>query len=150
MEAVFDVETAIETRLANRPKDEIERWEKYQKEHSVTLRDPRTEHAYRAINIATTNLAKGLEPTDEDFEYTRMAEGYYLLGEFARAAELTRNEDKKNEYQALVNASPILCTCPNVKIGKVYLSPRFTIDRFPGKEIIRCTTCNKLYVKTLS
>lgn len=142
----FDVETAIETRLANKTPAEIDRERRYQEEQRqrVSVMDTRSEHAYRAIEIALANLAKN---PDDDFEYTRLAEGYYLLGDFEKAAATTRNAEKKAEYIAYANAKPIQCGCPTKRAGKDVLSPRFVKEQFPGKNLIYCTSCKEYFIE---
>jgi hypothetical protein len=140
----FDVETAINTRLSNRTAEELDRERRYQEEQRqrLTVMDTRTSHAQRAIDIALHNLESN---PDDDFEYTRMAEGYYLLGDFQKAAELTRNEEKRAEYQAYADAKPIQCVCSPVRQGNVTLAPRFVKEKFPGKDLIYCTTCREYF-----
>ena len=151
----FDVETAIETRLANKTPAEIDRERRYQEEQRqrVSVMDTRSEHAYRAIEIALANLAKN---PDDDFEYTRLAEGYYLLGDFEKAAATTRNAEKKAEYIAYANAKPIQCGCRTStssgfvspgKVGTVRISPRFVKEQFPGKNLIYCTNCHQYFIE---
>lgn len=141
----FDPITAIETRLANRSAEELDRERKYQEQQRqrLTVMDSRSGHAHRAIDIALHNLEQN--PND-DFEYTRMAEGYYLLGDFQKAAELTRNAEKRSEYLAYANANAVKCECPVTKIGGTPISPRFVKEKFPGKDLIFCTACKEYYV----
>lgn len=153
----FDVDKAISTRLAERTKADIAYERRYQEEQRSKLPniDQRGEHALRAIEIALHNLE--LNP-DDDFEYTRLAEGYYLLGDFEKAAQTTRNKEKQAEYEAYANASTVKCACPHqVMNGKASpngqnttfnVSPRFVKDTFPGKRMIYCTNCKTYYVET--
>lgn len=156
MTAEFDPIAAIENRLANKTEAELDRERKYQEEQRqrLSVMDTRSSHAQRAIDIALHNLESN---PDDDFEYTRLAEGYYLLGDFKKAFETTRNEEKKAEYEAFMNAKPYPCECPKTKtMGKVRpdseltaisISPRFVKEKFPGKDLIYCTTCHQYYVK---
>lgn len=135
---------AIDAAIAKKSPAEIDRERRYQEEQRqrLTVMDGRSAHAMRAIEIATNNL---LTNPDDDFEYTRMAEGYFLLGDFAKAAELTRNTDKKAEYEAYANAKPVQCVCPAIRQGNVTLAPRFIKEKFPDKDIIYCTTCHQYF-----
>lgn len=142
----FDVETAIDTRLAQRTAAEIERERKYQEEQKKKLAvgDPRLLYAERAIEMALHNLEQGT--TDAALEYTRLAEGYYLQGDFRKAADTTRDPVKKAEYEAYANAKPGKCTCPIQTVNGDRISPRFVKETFPGlRSIIYCTTCKTHY-----
>lgn len=146
MTAEFDPIAAIENRLANKTEAELDRERRYQEQQRqrLSVMDTRSAHAQRAIDIALHNLESN---PDDDFEYTRLAEGYYLLGDFRKAFETTRNEEKKAEYEAFMNAKPYQCECPVSRNGNVTISPRFVKEKFPGKDLIYCTTCHQYYVK---
>jgi hypothetical protein len=129
----FDVETAIETRIAETPKSEKERWQRYQEEQRAKLQigDGRSLLASRQIELALSELANGSE---DEFEYTRMAEGYSLLGDFEIAAQMTRDPEKKAFYQKVLAAPDMEC-----EHGKMIL-----FDKYPGLTLFICPVCKHL------
>lgn len=136
---LFDPEKAIERRIEARGEDT--QFKRLQEEGKKTLprTDSRTVYALRQIEIAERALEQNGE---SDFEYTRMAEGYYLLGQFRKAYETTRDPLKKQEYETAMMAGNVPCNCP--RQGKI--DPRFLMDSFPGKFLWKCSNCLKVYV----
>jgi hypothetical protein len=147
-EVTFDPVAAIEAAVANKTKAEQQRWRRLQETERSKLRpgNGSSIHAIRAIQLSTEALLDQNDDTDVNFEYTRMAEGYYLLGDFQKAFDLTRDPAKKKEYRELLEATSTACTCPDIRAGKTTISPRSLVKEFPGKGASRCGTCRRLYV----
>lgn len=126
---MFSVESVIATAISNIPDAERKRWKEYQETELAKLKiDDRSLFGRRQIELALAELN-----TDED--YTRLAEGYYLIGELEKAAELTRDPLKKQEYGAILNATERDCSCPSEKFAK---------EEFPQFTIYACPTCGHL------
>lgn len=135
---MFDVETAIEARIAERTKAEKDQWLRLQEQGRARVKvgDARALYADRQIEIALN----ALKDSDDDAEYDRLAEGYFLQGDFEKAAQTARNEERKTEYERYRDARHP-CDCPEVRVGKDRVPPRFIKDVFPNKSISFCTTC---------
>jgi hypothetical protein len=130
----FDPIKAIESVVSQRTQHEKDEWEKYQEEQraKLTLLDGRAMMGVRQVEIALRELENG----ESDFEYTRLAEGYALQGEFQKAVELTRDALKRSEYQAVLNATEMDCPC-NPK-------HKFIRDIYPQFSIWCCASCSHL------
>ena len=136
----FDPHRAIDSVVSQRTKSEKEDWEKYQEEQRAKVQtlDGNALLGARQIEIALKELESG----DSDFEYTRLAEGYALQGDFQKALELTRDATKRAEYQSVVDAFTNLdCPCPT---GKPPL--RFEKLKFGDKTLVECSRCRNLTV----
>ena len=145
-EVTFDPIKAIESVVANRSDLEKEEWEKFQAEKREELKslDLNAHYGFNAIQIALKQLEHG----EDDFEYTRMAEGYALMGDFQKAIELTRDSQKREEYQRILDAHESLdCPCPTVtRVGQASLPVRFEKLKFQGKTLVECSRCGNLTV----
>lgn len=134
MEATFDPIKAIQAVVSQRTEQEREEWEKYQAEERAKLGTMNVNALLgaRQIEIALSELKNG----DSDFEYTRLAEGYSLMGDFEKAFELTRDATKKTEYKEILDATNLDCTCPSQN--------KFITDSYPGFTLWRCGKCRHL------
>lgn len=133
---MFDVETAIATAIENRPKSEREQWERMQREGKRKLKkqNANTIYALRAITLAEDALEKG---EDVAFNRERLAEGYFLLGEFEKACEYS---DKYKDYLEALNNSK--CDCkPHQKDERYH----FIKMEFPSFKIKQCANCLRMY-----
>lgn len=134
LDATFDPIRAIQSVVSQQSDFEREEWEKFQSEQRAKVGTINTNSVLgeRQIELALRELENG----DSDFEYTRLAEGYALLGNFERAVELTRDAEKRAEYQAILDAPEIDCSC-NPK-------HKFIRDEFPAFTIWCCGNCRSL------
>ena len=140
---MFDVEVAIQSALEGRSEREIRRWNKFQEEQRAKLQlgNPNSVHGQRAIELALDALSK----EDSEVERERLAEGYFLLGEFEKALE-TPNEQKRVEYQKYLDAltSPE-CSCPKKLNGH---KTKFLKDQVYVKgrlvNFFGCSVCHHL------
>jgi hypothetical protein len=135
----FDVEAAIEARIAQKSEGEKERWRKFQIEERAKLKpiDGKSSMGQRMIALAEEGIewyAKGSTDIDYEFEYTRMAEGYALMGDFWKAEELTFDPEKKKFYQQVLDAPDMEC-----EHGKMIF-----YDSFPGIQLFKCPVCHHL------
>jgi hypothetical protein len=130
-EATFDPIAAIQAVVSQRTQYEKDEWEKFQEEQRAKLQllDGRAMLGARQVELALRELENG----ESDFEYTRMAEGYALQGNFEKAVELTRDATKRQEYQEILDATEIDCPC-NPK-------QKFIIDKYPQFTLWRCSSC---------
>jgi hypothetical protein len=142
----FDPVKAIESVASQRTKLEKEEWERFQQEEREKLKalDLNAFYGFNAVEIALKQLEHG----ESDFEYTRMAEGYALMGDFEKAIDLTRDPEKKAEYQTILDAHTNLdCPCPPTqRVGKDTLPTRFRKLEFGGKTLVECSLCGNLTV----
>ena len=150
----FDAHRAIDSVVSQRTKSEKEEWEKYQEEQRAKVQtlDGNALLGARQIEIALKELESG----DSDFEYTRLAEGYALQGDFQKALELTRDATKRAEYQSVVDASEMECPCfhreakvnvPASKTcvgGSVRITKWHKFDSFRDFDLYRCVVCGHI------
>jgi hypothetical protein len=131
MSSGFDPVKAIQAVVSQRTQYEKDEWEKFQEEQRAKLQllDGRAMLGARQVELALRELENG----ESDFEYTRMAEGYALQGNFEKAVELTRDATKRQEYQEILDATEIDCPC-NPK-------QKFIIDKYPQFTLWRCASC---------
>jgi hypothetical protein len=129
----FNLEQAIETRIAQKTPAERERWEKFQKEEraKVKLADSKSTFGQRMIDLAYREMSAGADPA---FEWTRMAEGFALKGDFEYAESLTHDEEKRAFYQQVLDAPDMEC-----EHGKMIF-----YDSFPGIQLFKCPVCHHL------
>jgi hypothetical protein len=143
--ADFNSDLAIEAAIARKSEREREDEARYQAEQRAKLQlptelDTRAQLGARMVSMAQTVLAE----IDDDFEYSRMAEGYALQGDYRKAALLTRDADRRKEYQVLINAmdTPTECGCLK-NTGKA--NTQFVKDKilFEGqvRHVVVCTAC---------
>lgn len=144
----FDPVVAIETALANKTQRERDEEAAYQARCRAALKlptalDVRAQIGAQMVEIAQQVLALG----EDDFEYTRLAEGYAMQGDYRKAAALTKDVGRQQYYEAVIAAvdNPFECGCPR-KRGA--LSNIFTKDRilFDGqaRELLACAVCGHL------
>lgn len=141
----FNPELAIEAVAARKSAREREEEARYQAEERAKLQLP-TELDNRAqLGARMVSMAQAaLEEKEDDFEYSRMAEGYVLQGDYRKAVLLTRDDDRRKEYQVLIDAvdNPTECGCPK-QIGK--MGTQFVKDKilFDGqvRHVVVCTVC---------
>lgn len=142
----FDPHKAIDSVVSQRTTAEKEEWDKYQEEQRAKLEMLDGNHLLgaRQVDLALRELENG----DSDFEYTRMAEGYALQGDFQKAYELTRDEVKRAEYEQVLDAFTNLdCPCPTIeRIGKTSIPIRFEKLKFQDKTLVECSRCRNLTV----
>lgn len=141
---MFDVDAAIEARLSERSKDEKERWAKYQEDQRAKLprMDGNAVLGSRMIEAALTELESA---TNRPAIYNRMAEGYALMGDYAKAVELA-TDHKGLEYLEILEAHDAEdCACPETqKFGKFTVPTRTPILRFANRTLTRCSICSHL------
>jgi hypothetical protein len=134
----FDVDAAIDARIAQKAPAERERWEKFQLEERAKLKptDGKSSMGWRMIDLARENIGrhKQGEDIDKDFEFTRLAEGYALIGDFINAVMLTSDLGKKAFYQQVLDAPDMEC-----EHGKMIF-----YDSFPGITLYKCPVCHHL------
>ena len=139
---MFDAHRAIDSVVSQRTKFEQEEWQKYQEEEKEKLRslDLNAFYGFNTINLALRELEKG----ESDFEYTRLAEGYALIGDFQKAYETTRDPLKKAEYKQVLDAfNQPDCPCPTVeRFGKQSVPVRFVKLQFGDKQLVECSRCS--------
>lgn len=144
----FDPITAVNTLLERKTDREREEEARYQAEKRAALHLPseldiRAQLGARMVMMAQT----ALEATDDDFEQSRLAEGYALQGDYRKAATLTKDSARKTYYEQIIAAveNPNKCSCPP-KNGN--LSNIFTKDRilFDGqvREVLACAICGHI------
>lgn len=150
MEA-FDPELAIAAAVASKSQAEREKEAKYQEEQKALAKDfmARTQnelHGARAVEMAKEQLKHAIEPGEIRREKDRMAEGYALIGMYGKAVELAQDEEKKAEYQKILDAHDAPdCPCPRTeKQGEFTVSVRYPILRFSDRTLLRCSRCGHL------
>lgn len=145
----FDPINAVNTLLARKTEREREEEVRYQAEqrgklHLPTEIDIRAQLGARMVEMAQAAIECA---DDDDFEYSRMAEGYALQGDYIKAAALTRMPNKQQEYQRIIEAvtNPTSCACPK-QAGTQ--SNIFTKDRilYDGqvKDVLACAICGHI------
>lgn len=144
----FDPMTAVGAALERKTEREREEEARFQAEQRAKLQLPNEIDIRAQLGARMVSAAQAaLEEADDDMELTRLAEGYALQGDYRKAIALTRDETRRQEYVALIEATEnsVPCTCPNM-VNKV--STKFIKDRilFDGqvRNIIACTICRKL------
>jgi hypothetical protein len=141
----FDVDRAIAGAMENVPEDEKARFKKLQEDEraKLSIGNPNAIYALRAIQLAEGNLTWLEDKEDIDFEYDRMAEGYSLLGDYEKAADLARSPERKKEYAEIRDAQDTPdCPCPlTEKQGKHSVPVRTTLLIAGEKQLTRCSRC---------
>lgn len=144
----FDPYAAVEAVVARKTDKEREEEARSQAEQRAKLQlptelDVRAQLGARMVYLAQAALGQA----EEDFEYTRMAEGYALQGDYRKALELSRDPERVAEYQRIVDAveHPTECGCPK-QVGTTQV--QFLKDKilFDGqvKNILACTMCRNI------
>jgi hypothetical protein len=159
----FDVNSAIATALDRRSKLDQDRDARFQKEEREKLNlmsetQLRINQGKRMVELAESEL-QGLKGKDEPqrtaFEYTRMAEGYALQGDYEAAFEMTADYAKKCEYQKILEAldGKQECSCPkSVRISKSSLPTQYIkekiYDAVRKREVAlkSCSLCGNLTI----
>jgi hypothetical protein len=162
----FDLEKALEAISEN---FDAEDFEEKQKEPRAALKrhlgqqdaaDRNYQHGIRAINLATVALSR-LDSGNKahvsliQFELTRLAEGYFLVGEIDKAYGLTPDPLKRTEYAQTLNALSVSekCQCRpdtfQTAKGQRKFSPRRKKARlfYNGQKytIFNCVNCGTSY-----
>lgn len=133
---MFDLDTAIATRLDAIPQSEKDRFQKIQEEKRAELKKSLEKFSgnsvfgKRMVDLAFENLCHG----DDDFEYTRMAEGFYLLGDVESAYKTTKDPAKKEYYKRVMDAPDMECTH-----GAMTL-----LEKLPTFTLLICPKCRHL------
>lgn len=138
---MFDVEQAIKNRLAEVGREDDDRLEEKREAVRQLLdsRGPNYLLGQRQIELAKRQLE--LDPSD--FEYTRLAEGYALIGDYEKAVEITRDDLKRKEYQEVLDAlGRTECDCPK-KVGENLT--KFAKQNLGGRILFSCALCHKSY-----
>ena len=127
----FDLDTAIEARLATRSEAEKERFIKYQEEQRSKLVPSNQKSTFGSRMVQMAFDAFKEEIVDEELEYERMAEGYALQGDFETAYVLTTNREKEEFYKRVIDAPDAEC-----EHGKMFL-----YDEYPTCQLFMCPVC---------
>jgi hypothetical protein len=144
----FDPLVAVNTVIEKKSEREREEEARFQADERAKLHLP-TEVDIRAqLGARMVTMAQAaLEENDDDFEATRLAEGYALQGDYRKAALITRDAARKREYEVIIAAvdNPQDCLCP---VKSQNSSTRFVKDRilFEGqvRELIACSLCKNI------
>lgn len=144
----FDALTAINTIIARKTKQEREEEAAYQAERRAELQLPTPIDVRAQLGARMVDLAQEvLTSTDDDFEYTRMAEGYALQGDYRKAVLLTRDDQRKRQYEAIIAAVDVASNCPcppkNGSIPNVFTKDRILFDG-QVRELLCCAVCGHL------
>lgn len=137
----FDLNAALKA-IKKRNDETRDEWEEFQRSERAKLRDtdPKELYARRAIAIAEKKIAESAE--NNDLEFDRMAEGYYLLGDIEMAAAVAHDETRRAYYQRILEAvnrdNSEICSCPKKQQGN---STWFLTEQVGNISIFRCSLC---------
>lgn len=144
----FDPYAAVDAVVSRKSEREREEEARFQAEQRAKLQlptelDTRAQLGARMVELAHVALADG----HDDFECSRLAEGYALQGDYRQAAALTKDDAKRAEYDRIIAAvdNPQDCGCPK-KSGAnstLFLQDRILFDG-QIKNILMCTICRKI------